>query len=168
MINNVVLVGRLTRDVDLRYTSNGTAVGNFSLAIDRPFTNSQGERDTDFINCVIWRKSAETLANFSRKGSLIGVTGRIQTRNYENNQGQTVYVTEIVTENFQLLEPKSVTERRAQEQGSTAPATGGGQQSYNTNQNQAPSSTQDPFADFDDPFKESSDKVDISEDDLPF
>lgn len=167
MINNVVLVGRLTRDVDLRYTSNGTAVGNFSLAIDRPFTNSQGERDTDFINCVIWRKSAETLANFSRKGSLIGVTGRMQTRNYENNQGQTVYVTEVVAENFQLLEPRSVTERRAQEQGGSSPASGG-QQSYNNNQNQAPSSNQDPFADFDDPFQESSDKVDISEDDLPF
>lgn len=167
MINNVVLVGRLTRDVDLRYTSNGTAVGNFSLAIDRPFTNNQGERDTDFINCVIWRKSAETLANFSRKGSLIGVTGRIQTRNYENNQGQTVYVTEVVAENFQLLEPRSVTERRAQEQGSSSPASGG-QQSYNNNQNQTPSSKQDPFADFDDPFQESSDKVDISEDDLPF
>ena len=112
MINNVVLVGRLTRDPDLRYTSNGTAVATFSLAVNRNFTNQSGERDADFINCVILRKSAETLANYARKGTLLGVTGRIQTRNYENQQGQRVYVTEVVADNFQLLESRSASEQR--------------------------------------------------------
>lgn len=106
MINNVVLVGRLTKDPDLRYTSSGSAVTTFTLAVNRSFTNQGGEREADFINCVIWRKPAETLANFTKKGSLIGVVGRIQTRNYENQQGQRVYVTEVVCDNFQMLESK--------------------------------------------------------------
>ena len=106
MINNVVLVGRLTKDCDLKYTSSGTAVGTFTLAVNRQFTNQAGEREADFINCVIWRKSAENLANFTRKGSQIGVNGRIQTRNYENKEGARVYVTEIAVENFTLLESK--------------------------------------------------------------
>lgn len=169
MINNVVLVGRLTRDVDLRYTGSGIAVGNFSLAIDRPYTNNQGERETDFVNCVIWRKSAETLANFTRKGSLIGVTGRIQTRNYENNQGQRVYVTEVLAENFQLLEPKSVTEQRIQNSGSTPNnqySNSSPSQGYEQN-NQAPN--YDGFTSFnDDPFEQNSDHIEISDDDLPF
>ena len=90
MINNVVLVGRLTKDPYLLYTSSGTAVATFTLAVNRNFSSQNGEKETDFINCVIWRKSAEILANYAKKGSLIGVTGRIQTRNYENQQGQRV------------------------------------------------------------------------------
>lgn len=107
MINNVVLVGRLAKEPELRYTASGQAVATFSLAVNRNFTNQNGERDVDFINCVIWRKPAETLANYAHKGTLIGVTGRIQTRNYENQQGQRVYVTEVVADNFQLLESKN-------------------------------------------------------------
>lgn len=107
MINNIVLVGRLTKDPELKYTANGTATATFSLAVNRNFTNASGEREADFINCVIWRKPAETLANYAHKGTLIGVTGRIQIRNYENQQGQRVYVTEVVAENFQLLESKN-------------------------------------------------------------
>lgn len=106
-MNSVQLIGRLTKDVDLRYTQGGTAVGSFNLAVNRPFTNQQGEREADFISCQIWRKAAENLANFTHKGSLIGVEGRIQTRNYENKQGQRVYVTEVIVSNFHLLEPKS-------------------------------------------------------------
>lgn len=105
MINRVVLTGRLTRDVDLRYTQGGAAVATFTLAVDRRFTNQQGEREADFVSCVIWRKSAENFANFFHKGSLVGIEGRIQTRNYENQQGQRVYVTEVVVENFSFLEP---------------------------------------------------------------
>ena len=112
MINNVTLVGRLTKDPDLRYTQSGTAVGQFTLAINRNFTNANNEREADFINCVIWRKAAESLANYARKGTLIGLTGRIQTRNYDNQQGQRVYVTEVVVENFQLLESKEINEQR--------------------------------------------------------
>lgn len=116
MLNRAVLTGRLTRDVDLRYTQSGTAVGTFSLAVDRQFTNQKGERDADFINCVIWRKSAENFANFVHKGSLVGIDGRIQTRNYENQQGQRVYVTEVVVENFALLEPRSARNNNASNQ----------------------------------------------------
>lgn len=114
MINNVCLVGRLTKPVDLRYTSNGTAFGSFSLAIDRTYKNQAGEKETDYINCVIWRKPAVNLSNYTSKGSLIGVEGRLQTRNYENKEGQKVYVTEVLVENFSLLESKAVTECRQQ------------------------------------------------------
>ena len=112
MINNVCLVGRLTRSVDLRYTPNGTAFGSFSLAIDRTYKNQAGERETDFINCVIWRKPAINLSNYTKKGSLIGVEGRMQSRSYDNKEGQKVYVTEVLVENFSLLESKAVTEGR--------------------------------------------------------
>lgn len=113
MINNVVLVGRLTKDPDLKYTASGTAVVGFTLAVNRNFTNQSGEREADFINCVIWRKAAENMANLAHKGTLLGLTGRIQTRNYENQQGQRVYVTEIVADNFQMLESKAASERNA-------------------------------------------------------
>ena len=107
MINRVILIGRLTKDPELKYTSSGTAVGTFSLAVNRQFTNSNGDREADFINCVIWRKSAENFANFTHKGSLVGIDGRLQTRNYENKQGQRVYVTEVVVDNFSLLEKRA-------------------------------------------------------------
>lgn len=114
MINNVTLVGRLVGDPELRFTSQGIAVAQFRLAVNRNYTNQNGEREADFISCVVWRKPAETLANYARKGSLLGVTGRIQTRNFENQQGQKVYVTEVVVEEFQLLESKEVTQSRQQ------------------------------------------------------
>lgn len=151
MINNVVLVGRLTKDADLRYTANGTGVATFTLAVNRNFTNQDGNRDADFINCVIWRKSAETLANYAKKGTLLGVTGRIQTRNYENQQGQRVYVTEVVAENFQLLESRGTNEERKNNDTNDF----NGQETSNKNNNESA----------DDPFDDSS--IDIS-DDLPF
>ena len=114
-MNVVSLIGRLVKDLDLKYTSSGTAVGTFTLAVNRQFTNQAGEREADFINCVIWRKSAENFANFTRKGSLVGITGRIQTRNYEGNDGKRVYITEVVADNFTLLEPKQTTEQRPRE-----------------------------------------------------
>lgn len=104
MLNSVVLVGRLTKDPELRYTPSNQAVATFSLAVNRRFKNQNGEREADFINCVIWRQQAENLANWAKKGALIGITGRIQTRSYDNQQGQRVYVTEVVADNFQLLE----------------------------------------------------------------
>ena len=120
MINNVVLVGRLTRDPELKFTPNGAAVATFTLAVNRNFTNQSGQREADFINCVIWRKPAETLATYAKKGTLLGVTGRIQTRFYDNPQGQRVYVTEVVAETFQLMESKDVSEQRANESNETA------------------------------------------------
>lgn len=150
MINNVVLVGRLTRDPELRYTPQNQAVGTFGLAVNRQFKNANGERETDFINCVIWRQQAENLANFAKKGSLIGITGRIQTRNYENQQGQKVYVTEVVADNFQMLESNK---------------TQGHQASKPQAQNKKPQAP-DPFkAPAADPFASGTE---ISDDQLPF
>ncbi|WHY76086.1 single-stranded DNA-binding protein [Neobacillus sp. WH10] len=103
MLNRVVLVGRLTKDPDLRYTPNGVPVATFTLAVNRPFSK---EKESDFINCVVWKKAAENVANFLKKGSLAGVDGRIQTRNYEGQDGKKIYVTEVVAESVQFLEPK--------------------------------------------------------------
>lgn len=133
MINRTVLVGRLTKDSDLRYTGSGTAVATFNLAVDRSFTNRDGERETDFIRCVIWRKAAENFANFTHKGSLVGIDGHIQTRNYENKQGQRVYVTEVIADNFSLLEPKQdkpdpYNQQNVDDGGVNGPQTDDGQQ----------------------------------------
>ena len=106
MINNVTLVGRLTRDPELRYTPSNIAITTFNLAVNRNFKNQAGDREADFINCMIWRQQAENFANWCKKGNLVGITGRIQTRSYDNQQGQRVYVTEVVAESFQTLEKK--------------------------------------------------------------
>lgn len=109
MINNVTLIGRLTRDAELRYTPSNIATAQFNIACNRNFKNANGEYDADFINCVMWREQAERFCNWTRKGMLVGITGRIQTRNYENQQGQRVYITEVVAENFQVLEKRDNT-----------------------------------------------------------
>lgn len=162
MINNVTLVGRLTKDPDLRYTSGGKGVATFTLAINRNFTNQAGEREADFIQCVIWRKPAEILANYARKGTLLGVTGRIQTRSYDNQQGQRVYVTEVLADSFQLLESKATSEQRQSTQPSQ-PTQQANRQNYNE---PVPSG-----------FPNDSDMpvgappgatLDVSDDDLPF
>ncbi|MCD7132989.1 single-stranded DNA-binding protein [Limosilactobacillus balticus] len=106
MINRVILTGRLTNNPELKYTTSGNAVATFNLAVNRQFKNQNGEREADFIRCIIWRKSAENLTNFTHKGSLIGVEGRIQTRSYENQQGQRVYITEVIVDSFALLESR--------------------------------------------------------------
>ena len=116
MINNVTLVGRLTKDVELKHTPSNVANVSFTLAVNRTFKNANGERETDFINCVIWRQSAENFANWAKKGNLIGITGRIQTRSYENQQGQRVYVTEVIAENFQMLESRNQQQGQQQAQ----------------------------------------------------
>lgn len=106
MINNVTLVGRLTRDPELRHTTSNVAVATFNLAVNRNFKGANGEREADFINCMIWRKQAELFADWCKKGNLVGITGRIQTRSYDNQQGQRIYVTEVVAETFQQLEKR--------------------------------------------------------------
>lgn len=102
-MNIVALIGRLTKDPELRYTASGQAVATFTLAVDRAFTNQQGQKETDFIPCVTWGKSAENCAKFVTKGKQVGVDGRIQTRNYENNDGKKVYVTEVVANKVEYL-----------------------------------------------------------------
>ena len=109
MINNVTLIGRLTRDAELRYTQTNIATAQFNIACNRNFKNANDEYDADFINCVMWREQAERFCNWTKKGMLVGITGRIQTRNYENQQGQRVYVTEVVAESFQILEKRDNT-----------------------------------------------------------
>jgi single-strand DNA-binding protein len=164
MINNVVLVGRVTRDPELRYTPQNQAVATFSLAVNRQFKNANGEREADFINCVIWRQPAENLANWAKKGALIGITGRIQTRNYENAQGQRVYVTEVVAENFQMLESRST-----REGGFNGGGNAGGSYSAPSApaaRPQAPASSTPNFGRDADPFGGSP--MEISDDDLPF
>ncbi|MGE7761856.1 single-stranded DNA-binding protein [Peribacillus sp. NPDC097895] len=106
MINQVTLVGRLTKDPELRYTPDGKAVSNVTLAVNRNFRNTVGDYEADFVQCIIWRKSAENTAQYCQKGALIGITGRIQTRRYENKEGKNVYVTEVVAEMVQFIATK--------------------------------------------------------------
>jgi len=106
MINKVVLVGRITKEVDLRAVAGGGSVTQFTLAVNRNFTSANGERQADFISCVAWRNTAEFMKKFVKKGALLGIEGRIQTRTYEDANGKTVYVTEVVCDNVQLLESK--------------------------------------------------------------
>lgn len=145
MINNVVLVGRMTKDAELRYTPQSQAVATFTLAVNRNFKNQNGEREADFINIVIWRQQAENLANWAKKGALIGITGRIQTRNYENQQGQRVYVTEVVADSFQLLEARQNQNGQGQSGNNAVP---------DFSRNESPFGNSNP--------------MDISDDDLPF
>jgi len=140
MINRVILVGRLTRDPELRYTPSGVAVATFTLAVNRNFTNQQGERQADFINCVVWRRPAENVANYLKKGSLAGVDGRLQTRSYEDQTGRRVFVTEVVADSVQFLEP--LEPKRA-------------------------SGTTDDQGEYD-PFANEGTPIDIKEEDLPF
>ena len=168
MINNVVLVGRMPRDAELRYTPSNQAVATFTLAVNRNFKNQNGEREADFINCVIWRQQAENLANWAKKGTLVGVTGRIQTRNYENQQGQRVYVTEVVADNFQILESRAT--REGQSGGSyngefNNNSSFGG--SSNGGFSSQPSQQTPNFGRDESPFGNSN-PMDISDDDLPF
>ncbi|HFR3814240.1 TPA: single-stranded DNA-binding protein [Streptococcus suis] len=164
MINNVVLVGRMTRDAELRYTPSNQAVATFTLAVNRNFKNQNGEREADFINVVIWRQQAENLANWAKKGALIGVTGRIQTRSYDNQQRQRVYVTEVVAESFQLLESR--TAREGQGGGYSAGNSYASGNDYNSPY-QAPAQSTPNFAREESPFG-ASNPMDISDDDLPF
>ncbi len=148
MLNRVILVGNLTRDPELRYTSNGgVAVTRFTVAVNRKFTNQQGERETDFINVVAWRALAENCGNYLNKGSLVAVEGRIQTRSYENQEGRTVYVTEVVADDVRFLGPRNRTQ----------PQSYGKQETYASNKGMV-----------DDPFADDGSPIDISDDDLPF
>lgn len=168
MINNVVLVGRMTRDAELRYTPSNQAVATFTLAVNRNFKNQNGEREADFINCVIWRQQAENLANWAKKGTLVGVTGRIQTRNYENQQGQRVYITEVVADNFQILESRATREGQSggsyngefNNNSSFGGSSNGGFSSQSSQQTPNFGRDESPFG--------NSNPMDISDDDLPF
>jgi len=154
MLNRVVLVGRLTKDPELRYTPQGVAVTQFILAVDRPFTNG-GEREADFIPIVTWRQLAETCANYLRKGRLTAVEGRIQVRHYDNNEGKRVYVTEVIADNVRFLESQNSGNARRDD----APLehrSGNGSNGYGSSNGHH------------DPFHDDGKPIDISDDDLPF
>lgn len=124
MINRVILVGRLTKDPEYRQTPNGIDIANFTLAVNRPFKSKNGEQQADFINVVVFRNQAQNVNNYLSKGSLAGVDGRIQSRSYENKEGQRVFVTEVVADSVQFLEPKNNNQQnnQSQQQRGQAPA----------------------------------------------
>ena len=175
-MNKAILIGRLTRDPELRYTSSNRAVCQFTVAIDRPFTNqATGQREADFINVVVWDKQAENVGKFVTKGRLIAVEGRIQVRNYDNNEGRKVYVTEVVANNVQFLESRnavqnsgtgfnSMPEPPMQSEPTPYDFTGNNTSSNSVETNRPTMNIEeekDPFASF-------GESVEISDNDLPF
>ena len=147
MFNKVILIGRTTKEVELRRTSSGTAVSTFTLAVDNRFVLKDGKPSTDFISCVAWANTAETMEKYVRKGALIAVEGRIQTRNYDNKDGNRVYITEVVVENMRMLESR--TDRSA---------------SNNLDSYEPSNNTRDTYTEVESPEIE----YNISDDDLPF
>lgn len=158
MLNRSILIGRLTKDPELRYTPAGVAVAQFTLAVDRPFTKEGGEKETDFIPIVVWRQQAESVANYLRKGRLCAVEGRIQVRNYENNEGRRVYVTEVIADNVRFLESAN---REGSQEGRSGSGDTAGHGNTGSRSNGGNRGGGDPFADDGKP-------IDISDDDLPF
>jgi single-strand DNA-binding protein len=143
-LNRVILIGRLTKDPELRYTPAGVAVAQFTLAVDRPFSGQGGQKETDFIPVVVWRQLAETCSNYLRKGRLTAAEGRIQVRNYEGSDGKRVYITEVVADNVRFLE-----------------SAGAGGQELERQETRSSGANRDPFQNDGMP-------IDISESDLPF
>lgn len=167
-MNKAILIGRLTRDPELRYTSSNRAVCQFTVAIDRPFTNqASGQREADFINVVAWDKTGENVGKYMTKGRLVAVEGRIQTRNYENNEGRKVYVTEVVASNVQFLESRNAQANNSSFAGMPEPPVEKTPYDFaNDNQTSQPNTEtmdteKDPFASF-------GEQVEISDNDLPF
>ncbi len=156
-MNKVFLIGRLTRDPELRYTGSNTAVASFTLAVNRTFTNQAGEREADFINIVVWRKQAENVKNYLSQGSQVAVDGRIQTRSYDDNNGQKRYVTEVVADNVEFLGSKGSNQNSSNDmpQEPTPYDFGKEPESNGTNVDS------NPFADF-------GSSIEISDDELPF
>lgn len=167
MLNRAILTGRLTRDPELRYTTSGTAIVQATIAVDRQFKNQQGEREADFINLVIWRKAAENFANFTHKGSLVGIDGRIQTRTYENKQGQRVYVTEINVDSFSLLEPRQDNNQQSNNNySSQAPSNNA--RNATPNSSQQNQNAQSNYGNQNNDFGNGGQSIDLADDELPF
>ena len=161
-MNKVLLIGRLTRDPELRYTGSNTAVATFSLAVNRNFANQQGEREADFINIVVWRKQAENVKNYLQQGSQVAIDGRIQTRSYDDNNGQKRYVTEVVADNVEFLGSKNSSGNSSNMKNSTGSKSE--PSPYDFGDTPEPKGTDvdsNPFADF-------GANIEISDDELPF
>ncbi len=170
MINRTVLVGRLTKDPELRYTSGNIAFSRFTLAVNRTFTGPTGEREADFIQCIVWRKQAENLARFVKKGSLLGIEGRIQTGSYDDKEGNRKYTTDVVCDSVQFLEPKGDNQNNNQNQNQNQNSGGykqdrgfnndHSQNFYDDKKQQQPKQQSQ--------RRESTPVIDVTEDDLPF
>ena len=160
-MNKVVLIGRLTRDPELRYTGNNTPVASFTLAVNRPFSNQQGEREADFINVVVWRKQAENVKNYLTQGSQAAVEGRLQTRTYDDNNGQKRYVTEVIADNVEFLGSENSS---SNSNNMNSAASNAGPTPYDFGDEPKSKGTDvdsNPFADF-------GASIEISDDELPF
>lgn len=174
MINRVVLVGRLTRDPELRYTSQNVAVASFTLAVNRKFANSSGTREADFINCIVWRNQAENISKYLHKGSLIGVEGRLQTGSYEANDGTKRYTTDVICDSVQFLEPKNSERNDYSNQNSGfSQQRNFNQQRQNTDFNQSFQNQRDNYNNNTIDINKDMDvdvdtKINIMDDDLPF
>jgi len=159
-MNKVFLIGRLTRDPELRYTGSNTAVASFSIAVNRNFANAQGEREADFINIVVWRKQAENVKNYLTQGSQVAIDGRIQTRSYDDKDGQKRYVTEVVADNVEFLGSKNSSTNS--NSGSTEKNMGPTPYDFGTTpEPKGIDVDSNPFADF-------GSSIEISDDELPF
>ena len=170
-MNKAILIGRLTRDPELRYTSSNRAVCQFTIAIDRPFTNqASGQREADFINVVAWDKTGENVGKYMAKGRLIAVEGRIQTRNYDNNEGRKVYVTEVIANNVQFLESRNAASNNNGFDSMPEPPQEKtpydfGEENPNIESKTTPTMN---VEDEKDPFASFGEQVEISDNDLPF
>ena len=160
-MNKVFLIGRLTRDPELRYTGNNTAVATFSLAVNRNYSNQQGEREADFINIVVWRKQAENVKNYLQQGSQVAIDGRIQTRSYDDNNGQKRYVTEVVADNVEFLGSKNSSNSSNNFKGSDNNSEPTPYDFGNIPEPKGTDVESNPFADF-------GANIEISDDELPF
>ncbi len=163
-MNKVLLTGRITKDPELRYTQNGIPSVNFTLAVDRGMRDANGNRQADFINCVAWRGQADFISRFIRKGYLMAVEGKIQTRNYQGQDGQTHYVTEVVLDQVENLQPR---DPNAPAQGVNPQPTNNYQGGYTNPVYGAPQQTVAPSQ----PIQEQAPQsfnVDVADDDLPF
>lgn len=161
-MNKAILIGRLTRDPELRTTPTGRNVCQFSVAVSRTFTNANGEREADFINIVVWRKQAENVKNYIKQGSQVAIDGRIQTRNYEDQNGQKRYVTEVVADNVQFLDTKAQREQR--ESNSSFDYNSASASNDVNPYNLSNSSNDIP----EDPFKDFGEEIKVADNDLPF
>ena len=160
-MNKVFLIGRLTRDPELRYTGNNTAVASFSLAVQRNFTNQAGEREADFFNISVWRKQAENVKNYLSQGSQVAIEGRLQTRSYDDANGQKRYVTEVVADNVEFIGSRNSS---GNSNNMNSSASNAGPTPYDFGDTPEPKGTDvdsNPFADF-------GSSIEISDDELPF
>lgn len=155
-MNKAILIGRLTRDPELRTTPTGRNVCQFSVAVNRTYTNANGDREADFINCVVWDKQAENLARYQKKGNQIAVEGRIQTRNYDDSNGRKVYVTEVLASNISFLDAKGTSNGGSNFNNLPEPPV------------QEESTTVETVSVEKDPFEAFGDSIEISDNDLPF